>query len=669
MMIRSGYGDFLTDRYSLQVLELGNDYPDRKTLVIDYLDIYKFNNEAGRRLIDYPDNELEELLYALRMCNTPDGSSESLLDGNMKEAEVAIRGLISNVPVHKIGKDQANKFISIEGRITKIAPRYQKLIEGAFKCLRCGDMTFMPQTDDRLTEPYECENDACGRKGALVLDPNKSKYEDRQKIAVQDLYESIKAGQPLREIIVVLKGADLIGSIPAMGAQCTVTGIVRLERKKDSSVFNTFLEASHIEPTEAEIDDTISGKDKIEFKELAAKDNILEVLINSTAPDILGYDYIKAAQLCTIVSGSNNPKSHIRESIHMIVCGDPGTAKTAMSKSPRALVPRAQYSAGRGSSVAGLTVAVVKDEISGSGYMAQAGALVLADKGLMVLDEADKLEKEDFQALNTALEEGFIEIHKGGINQKFNTRFSMIALCNPKNIRFDDYEPITKQIRIPADTLSRFDLVFKVLDKPEPKRDREIAEHIAKQWMQKIDEEQPEASRLSQEQLSKYLQFAKTFEPQISEEVTKVIIEYYLTLRPVDEKEAIAATARQLNGLYRLTKSITKLRLSNTCSIEDANKAIWIHKASMEACRDPITGKIDIDIISGSSKSQRNRIKQIIEIVQELQGSNGDMAFIDNIVSIAKTKGISFDHVKSDLHHLKFEGDIIEPKPEYYKVM
>jgi replicative DNA helicase Mcm len=665
MMIRSGYGGFLKDRYSLQVLELAKEYPDRKTLIIDYLDIYKFNNDAGKRLINSPDSELEELLYALRKynelyCGDP--------DNNMDGAEVAIRGLIDTVPIHNIGKDHIKKLISIEGRISKIAPKYQKLVEGAFKCLRCGDMTFMPQTDDKLIEPFECENDACGRKGALILIPEKSKYEDRQKIAVQDLYESMKAGQPLREIIVVLKGADLIGSIPAMGAQCMVTGIVRLEQKKESSIFYTHLEASHIEPTETEIDSTISGTDKIEFKELAAKDNILEVLINSTAPEILGYDYIKAAQLCTIVSGSANPKP-IRENIHMIVCGDPGTAKTAMSKSPRALVPRAQYSAGRGSSVAGLTVAVVKDELSGSGYMAQAGALVLADRGLMVLDEADKLEKEDFQALNTALEEGFIEIHKGGINQKFNTRFSMIALCNPKNIRFDDYEPFTKQIRIPADTLSRFDLVFKVQDKPDPKRDREIAEHIAKQWIKKTEEDQTDAGRLSQERLSKYLQFAKTFEPEISEDARKAIIEYYLTLRPVNENEAIAATARQLNGLFRLTKSITKLRLSNTCSIVDANKAIWIHKASMEAFIDPTTGKIDIDLISGSSKSQQDRIRQIIEIVKELQGSNGDMAFIDNIVSVGKTKGISIDHVKSDLHHLKNEGDIIEPKQGYYQVI
>ena len=386
------YSGFLRTRYIVKVLELGKDYPDRKTLIIDFLDYYKFDNEAGKRLLAHPGKELKELQDALRTFDLPDSDTENLPDGNMTKAEIAIRGLPDTMPFHKIGHEQIDKLISIEGRITQIAKKYQKLTNGAFKCARCGDTNFLPQPDERFIEPFECQSEACGRKNCFKLIPDDSDYEDQQKIGFQDLYESAKPGQPLREIMVLLRGAELIGSIPGMGAQCTVTGMVKLQQKKESSVFEVYLEAIHIEPKETEVDLSISSAEKGEFKELAANGDIMQTLINSTAPDILGHAHIKAALLCAIVSGADN--SDFREYIHVILCGDPGTGKSALLKSIRALVPRAQYSAGRGSSVAGLTVALDKDELSGSGYTAKAGALVLADHGLMILDEADKLERK-----------------------------------------------------------------------------------------------------------------------------------------------------------------------------------------------------------------------------------------------------------------------------------
>jgi replicative DNA helicase Mcm len=395
----------------------------------------------------------------------------------------------------------------------------------------------------------------------------------------------------------------------------------------------------------------------------------MKTLVTSTAPDILGYEIIKAALLCSIVSGADNPQN--REYIHMILCGDPGTGKSALLRYVRALVPRSQYSAGKGSSVAGLTVAVVKDELSGSGYTAQAGALVLADRGLMVLDEVDKLEKEDFQALNTALEESFIEVHKGGINQKFNTRCPVIALCNPKNSRFEPEEPFTKQISIPGDTLSRFDLVFKILDIPDKDKDREIAQHQARQWARYggSDQEQPEERSLSQEKLSKYLQYAKMIKPRTTPEADQILLDYYLTLRKPDDSGTIATTARQFNGLYRLTKAIAKLRLSDTCSKEDAEKTIQIHKASLEALRDPTTGKIDNDILSGMGKSQRDRYRQIRDIIQDLQGNNGSSAHYNDIIAKAEEKHIGRDQAKSDFDYLKHTGEIIEVSNGFYRVI
>lgn len=659
------YSEFLHRYYKEDIHALAEGYPDRKTLILDFINLDKYEG-LGDKILDQPDLELEQFRRALLECDD--------LPYNIENTRVSITNLPAKyiLPIHKIGMEQANKLISIEGRITRIAPKYQKLVEGAFKCQRCGHVTPVSQEEGKYTEPFECENDVCGRKGPFKLIHEESKYVDQQKIALQDLYESIKPGQPLREVIIVVKGADIITSVPGIGVQCVITGIVRLQQKKDSSEFHTFIEALHIQPKETEIDFSISETDIREFKTLAAEGDIIQTLVNSTAPEILGYADIKAALLCAIVSGSDNPQ--FREYMHLILCGDPGTGKSALLKSIRALVPRAQYSAGRGSSVAGLTVAVVKDELSGSGYTAQAGALVLADKGLMVLDEADKLETEDFQALNTALEESFIEIHKGGLNQRFNTRCSVIALCNPKGIRFDHYndDPLTKQITIPADTSSRFDLIFKIVDTPDQKKDLAIAEHQARQWARYeggSQDDQEECNRISQDKLSKYLQYAKTIKPRTNPETRKAIVDYYLTLRKPDGSGTIAATARQNNGLYRLTKSIAKLRLSDTCSEKDVEEAINIHKASLEALRDPTSGKIDVDILYGSSQSQRDRVRQIMQIIHDLQGSNGNKAFFDDIISIAASKRIKQEYVKNDLNQLKDKGDIIEVSNGFYRVV
>lgn len=662
------YIEFFKSRYWEEVIEFRKYYPGTKTLIIDYNTLKNFDIEAGQWLIDHPDGEFNGLREALGNLDLSE-TDPDLPDDNMSKAKIAIRGLPDTLPIHKIGQDQVNKLISIEGRITRIAPKYQKLTNGAFKCQRCGDMTFLPQPDERYIEPFECQSDECGRKGPFKLLEEQSEYEDQQKLGLQDLNESMKPGQPLRDIIVLIRSAELIQSIPSMGAQCTVVGIIRLRQKPLTNIFHAYIEAIHIEPKEIEIDISISEAEKREFRELATSCTLMQTLTDSTAPDILGYVHIKAALLCAIVSGGDNP--HFRDYTHMIVCGDPSTGKSALLKFIRAIVPRAQYSAGRGSSVAGLTVAIVKDELSGSGFTAQAGALVLADRALMILDEADKLEKEEHQALNTALEEGFIEIHKGGINQSFNTRCPVIALCNPKNIRFDPYEPLSKQIGMPADTLSRFDLIFKVQDIPNLENDKLIAEHQARQWARYEggDQEQTEGGNLSREKLSKYLQYARTIVPLTTPETRKAIVEYYLTLRKVDEIGIISAAARQNNGLYRLTKSMARLRLSETCNLEDVEKAIQIHQASLEALRDPKTGKIDIDIAFGLGKSQRDRLKMVRDLILELQGSNGDSVQFNDIISKAGAMNINREHVTSDLQHLKSAGEVIEVSECRYRVV
>ncbi len=411
------YTTFL-ERYCYEdILKLAQEYPDRKMLEVDFSHLVNYDLEASSRLLDHPDSELKSLTAALRDYPLPIDSLE--------QATVSIKNLPSpeKIPIHRIGSGQVSKLIAIEGRINKVGHVKAKLLVGAFKCQRCEQISLVQQSDNgKFIEPFECENDVCGRKGNFKLKHEESTWVDEQKIELQDLYENLKPGQLIREIIVIVRGRDLIESVPAIGAQVIISGIPRTIQKVSngglSSLFSLVVEAVHIEVADIDINVTLTEADKKELKELAANSNIFDMLVQSTAPTILGYPEIKLALLAAAVSGPNQryPNGgHYRGYIHIAICGDPGTGKTEMVDDLRRKVPRSQYAAGKQTSVAGLTVTAIRDELSGSGYTAQAGALVLADKGLMVIDELDKFEREDIQALNTVMERGSFEYHKGVI--------------------------------------------------------------------------------------------------------------------------------------------------------------------------------------------------------------------------------------------------------------
>lgn len=656
------YREFLERYYDEEIRNLVNS--SCKILIIDFRDLDTYDSEAAERLLDNPDHEGQKLANALHEYTLP-------VDFDFEQLKISIKNLPDQekIPIHRIGSEQVSKLIAVEGRISKIGRVKSKIIVGVFRCRRCEHHSEVQQPDNgAFAEPYECDNDVCGRKGPFELIIEESVLVDEQKLELQDLYENLMPGHPLRDILVFIRGQDLIETVPPIGAQVIITGIVRFVKKRDSSSLDTIIEVNHIQVKEPEIDISISDADKKELKQLAGSSDIFNKLIQSTAPTILGYPEIKLALLAAAVSGPNYTEPHFRRGYtHIIICGDPGTAKTLLVLWLRSVVPRSQYAAGRGASAAGLTVAVVKDELSG-GYTAQAGALVLADMGLMVLDEAEKLATEDLQHLNTALELSIIRLDKAGLHQDFNCRCPIIALCNPKDIRFDNQEPLNEQIKIPGDTLSRFDLVFKILDQPEPEKDKRLVEHQNGLWREVGSKKRAEEPVIPIEMMRKYIAYAKTFEPTIPKEVSDVITAYYLDLRRKGQ-DRLAVTLRETDGLNRLTRSLAKLRLSNECSIEDIERAKAIHKASLEAITDPTTGLKDIDILYGGGKTQRDRRKTVKEIMRELQSNNGNTAYFNDIVSCAKVKGIPQETTEDILRRLKTDGEIIEVTNNFYRVI
>lgn len=350
------------------------------------------------------------------------------------------------------------------------------------------------------------------------------------------------------------------------------------------------------------------------------------------------------------------------------------------------LSPRSVYTSGKGSSAAGLTATAVRDEFGEGQWSLEAGALVLADKGVVLVDEMDKMEEYDQSAMHQAMEQQEISISKAGINATLKSRCAVIGAANPKTGRFDDYSPIVQQINMPPPLLSRFDLIFSMRDKPNKETDEKIARHILgthragevhearkrnpdgpyteeqeRQLMKRV------TPAIEEKLLRRYVAYAKrNFFPVLTDEAADRINSFYQTLRN-QATGTIGITPRQIEALIRLTEASARVRLSNIATIEDAERAVRIFGVFLRTVGwNEEAGTFDIDIIAaGASSSQQQRMRQILEIIRRLTAeSGGEGAKEEDIKkeAAALSQPIPAEKVGEALTILKERGSIFMPR-------
>ena len=335
------------------------------------------------------------------------------------------------------------------------------------------------------------------------------------------------------------------------------------------------------------------------------------------------------------------------------------------------------------------TAAAVRDDFGdGQQWTLEAGALVLADQGIAAVDELDKMRSEDRSAMHEALEQQKISVSKAGINATLKSRCSLLGAANPKYGRFDQYEPIGEQIDLEPALISRFDLIFTVTDQPNEEEDRALAEHILntnyagelttqQREMTSVDVSQEEIEEMTgevdpvidAELLRKYVAYAKqTCHPRMTEEAREAIRDFYVDLRSkgTDEDAPVPVTARKLEGLVRLSEASARIRLSDTVEIEDAERVIEIVRSCLQDIGiDPETGEFDADIVeAGTSKSQRDRIKNIKGLIGEIEEEYDEGAPIDVVLERAEEIGMEASKAEHEIEKLKQKGEVYEPSTD-----
>jgi len=526
----------------------------------------------------------------------------------------------------------------------------------------------------------------------------KSTFVDAQKIRVQESPENLRGGeQP--QTLDVLVSDDITGMV-APGDRVVLTGVLRSYQRTTyntkSTFFDLVLDCVSVEMEDKEFEDIeLTSEDIKSIRELGSDPEIYERMVQSIAPSIYGYDEVKDAislQLMSGVAKELPDGSRIRGDIHMLLIGDPGIAKSQLLRYTIKLAPRGIYTSGRSSTSAGLTATAVKDEFGDGRWTLEAGALVLADKGMAGIDEMDKMRSEDRSAIHEAMEQQTISIAKAGIMATLQSRCSLLGAANPKYGRFDRYDDIAKQINMPPALLSRFDLIFILTDQPSIERDLQISEHILRAHyageleMQRrhviesgITREDVEGvmnvitPEIEPELLRKYIAYAKrNIYPLLGDEARAKLIDFYIGLRRQgeDPDSPVPVTARQLEALVRLAEASARIRLSNSITTDDVDRVIRIVTMSLEqVMKDPETGMLDADIISvGTSKSQRDKIHVIISIIKELAGKNDGLAPREEVVALGVEKGINKEKIEDMLTRLKNSGEIYEPRHGYVQL-
>ncbi len=674
---------FLKSVYLKEIQRLVEKYPDKRSLEIDFKKIEEFDFELADELLANPDYLLSAARDAIKGIDVP------ALE--LEEFSPHIR--VFNLPkdsmpiLRNISSKHLGKLITVEGIVKQMTDVLPKLKMAVWECRHCGNTYKILQDKQKEKKPVICE---CKHREFNLVE-EQSEFMDYQKIKIQEPLELLKGSEQATNLDVYVAD-DLVNKI-APGDKTKLTGILRLIPPKEKKVvYGRYLEVIHLEETAKDYEEVeISSEEEEQIKELAANPKIYEMLTESIAPAIYGHDTIKEAVALQLFGGvkKNLPNEQkIRGNIHVLVIGDPGTAKSQLLQAANKIAPKSVYVSGKSSTGAGITASAVKDDFGEGGWTLKAGALVLASGGAAFIDEFDKMDTEDRSAMHEAMEQGMVSVAKAGIVTRFKTDTSILAAANPKYSRFDPFQSFIEQINLPPTLISRFDLFFMLRDVLDKTKDTEIANHIlqthrvgeimrqekhskVKQKDSEVEEMKEKITpKIDSEMLKKYVAYARqNIFPAMTKKAIKTISSFYVDLRESGRKEgAYAATHRQLEGLVRLSEASARVRLSNKVEEEDALRAINLFKTSMqELVTDPETGKIDVDIItSGRTHTQLNNLKTILSIIKS-KAQEIDLVPIEDVIEEAKTQGIDSETVRETIQKLVKAGDVYKPRHKFVK--
>ena len=531
--------------------------------------------------------------------------------------------LWSNVPeTHELRDlDATNnlEIISCKAMIKNITDIRVELKEAVYICQDCGKKVPVEIQDNTMSKiPSMCQRCGCKK---MMLGKDESIYRDYRYVKLEEPLE-LRKGGTTREFKGYIQNylASPFHNIKA-GDVVDVTGVFKVEERKRKGRpdgFEFMINIHNISPVDDIFEDNrISENDVLEIKQLSQTPNIFELLYKSLAPEVYGYNTVKKGMVLQLFEG-NRPsddtfktESMDRWNIHILLIGDPGIGKSQLIQAMKKRAPKNITISGTNTSQAGLTVSTVKDELTGTWTM-EAGATVLADTGVLCIDEYDKLNSSAQKSLNEPMEQLSVSSAKAGLVQTMTARTSILAGANPKYSKFDIYKPYREQLDIPESNLSRFDLIFVLEDDIDESKDSDLAYALLNRDFI-IDE----SELIPLDLFKKYITWVKAnCFPVLNDEAKGLLRDFYVNTRQEakDSNDGKPITARDLKALERLTIARAKCENRSEATANDALDAIGIYTEALKSIGlNPSTAGERYGVMSENEKSVISMVEELIE--------------------------------------------------------
>ncbi|PQP98902.1 DNA replication licensing factor MCM4 [Prunus yedoensis var. nudiflora] len=624
-----------------RVIEMEED-----SLDVDARNVFDYDSDLYAKMVRYP---LEVLaifdIVLMEMLPVINPLFE-------KHIQTRIYNLKTSTSMRNLNPSDIERMVSLKGMIIRSSSIIPEIREAIFRCLVCGYYSDpLPVEKGRITEPTICLKEECQARNSLTLVHNRCRFTDKQIVRLQETPDEIPEGGTPHTVSLLMH--DKLVDAGKPGDRIEVTGIYRAmtvrvgpTQRTVKSLFKTYIDCLHIKKSDksrmlaedqnpVEVDSSVAGhSDEIVFdekkveqlKELAKQPDIYDRLTRSLAPNIWELDDVKKGLLCQIFGGNalKLPSgARFRGDINILLVGDPGTSKSQLLQYIHKLAPRGIYTSGRGSSAVGLTAYVAKDPETGETVL-ESGALVLSDRGICCIDEFDKMSDSARSMLHEVMEQQTVSIAKAGIIASLNARTSVLACANPSGSRYNPRLSVIDNIHLPPTLLSRFDLIYLLLDKADEHTDRRLAKHIVALHFENPETIQQDVLDLAT--LTAYVGYArKHIHPQLSDEAAEELTRGYVELRrrgnfPGSSKKVITATPRQIESLIRLSEALARIRFSEWVEKHDVVEAFRLLEVAMQqSATDHSTGTIDMDLITtGISASERMRRESLVSAVRNI---------------------------------------------------
>jgi len=666
------FEDFLksvTDRsgnsvYRAKISQLISN--EGKSLVVDFTDLLRYNNDLANRVLLEPDSSLAS--FKIAAFETMRSENALYADRVKRELAVRLRALPDLVPLRKVDTSYIDHMIAVSGMVVRTSELRPMMTEAAWLC-PSGHLTYETQDDLALKKPAKCE--LCGEIRNFELDRRHSRFIDFQVVRVQELPEELPPGQLPQFFDVNVEG-DIVNTARP-GDRVVLTGVVRAvpdytlgqvrTRLFRSQIDCNYVEVKGKEPEQVQV----TKEDEALIRSIAGAPDAYDRLVNSIAPVILGHQSEKEAILLLLAGGSATvlpDGTKLRGDINALFVGDPGTGKSEMLKFASQVAPRGLYASGRGTTAAGLSAAVIREK---NVLMLEAGVVVLADQGIAAIDEFEKMKPEDRTALHEMMEQQTVTIAKGGIYATLNARTAILAACNPVLGRYNPFQNLIENIgTLPIPLLTRFDIIFVFRDQPTPAEDERLASHILAVHAKRSYTTPPP---IEFSLLKKYITYSKRVTPALTKPAQDRLREFYLDLRKTGGgEESIPPTPRTLEALIRISSARARVLLRDEVTEDDALAAIALMNRMVEdVLTDASTKKTDFGIQLGKPVGETKNLRAALEVLKALEGTDKKpverKSFKEELV---KAK-FSDEDAEKMIRTMFREGMVYESKPGFIR--